>query len=76
MATELNQMIREALELSDEDRAFLAGLLIKSLESEADSEADIEEAWLVEAERRWNEIEAGKVSTVPWNEVRAKLLKQ
>jgi putative addiction module component (TIGR02574 family) len=76
MATELNQMIREALELSDEDRAFLARLLIKSLESEADSETDIEEAWLVEAERRWNEIEAGKVLTVPWDEVRAKLMKQ
>jgi len=36
MATELNQIIREALDLPDEDRATLAGLLIKSLEEDED----------------------------------------
>jgi Putative addiction module component len=34
---------------------------------------DIEELWSIEAERRWQEIEAGIAKTVPWEEVRARL---
>jgi putative addiction module component (TIGR02574 family) len=72
MATELRQLFREALELTDNDRATLAGLLIESLETEIDP--DVEAAWAEEAERRWKEIESGTVKTIPWEEVRAKLL--
>ena len=72
MATELRQLFREALELTDNDRATLAGLLIESLETETDP--DVERAWAEEAERRWREIESGKVKTIPWEEVKAKLL--
>lgn len=72
MATELRQLFREALELTDNDRATLAGLLIESLESEPDP--DVEKAWAEEAERRWREIESGQVKTIPWEEVKAKLL--
>lgn len=42
--------------------------------SEEDTDPDVEEAWAVEAERRWREIESGKVQTIPWEEVKAKLL--
>jgi putative addiction module component (TIGR02574 family) len=69
-------MIHDALELSDEDRATLAGLLIKSLDPVEASETEVEEAWLVEAERRWNEIERREVQTIPWDEVKAKLVRQ
>jgi putative addiction module component (TIGR02574 family) len=72
MATELTQLFREALELADNDRATLAGLLIESLESPPDP--DVERAWAEEAERRWREIESGEVKTIPWEEVKAKLL--
>ena len=72
MATELSQLFREALELTDNDRATLAGLLIESLETPADP--DVERAWAEEAERRWREIESGKVQTIPWEEVKAKLM--
>jgi len=76
MATELNQIIREALDLPDEDRATLAGLLIKSLEEDEDHDLDIEAAWAAEAERRWSEIESGAVKTIPWQEVRARLFRR
>lgn len=76
MATEINQIIREALDLPDEDRATLAGLLIKSLEEDEDHDPDIEAAWAAEAERRWSEIESGAVKTIPWQEVRARLFKR
>ncbi|MBC8031919.1 MAG: addiction module protein [Pyrinomonadaceae bacterium] len=72
MATELRQLFREALELTDNDRATLAGLLIESLETPGDP--DVESAWTEEAERRWQEIESGKVQTIPWEEIKAKLM--
>ena len=75
MATELNQIIRDALELSDSERATLAGLLIESLEVAQDVNPDVEAAWVAEAERRWQEIESGAVKTIPWEEVRAKLFR-
>lgn len=71
MSRDLKDVFREAFELPEEQRATLAGLLIESLESPP--EPDVEEAWAQEAERRWQEIEAGSVRTIPWNEVRAKL---
>ena len=75
MATELNQIIRDALELSDSERATLAGLLIESLEVAQDVDPDVEAAWAAEAERRWQEIESGAVKTISWEEVRAKLFR-
>lgn len=76
MATELNQVFHDALELPDNERATLVGLLIESLESTEEGEADVDAAWAAEAERRWQEIESGAVKTIPWEEVRAKLLRE
>jgi putative addiction module component (TIGR02574 family) len=75
MATELIQLIDEALALPDSDRATLASLLLKSLESEA-LDSDVESAWAQEAERRWSQIESGAVKTIPWEDVKARLLRQ
>jgi putative addiction module component (TIGR02574 family) len=74
MATQLTQVFNDALQLSDSERATLVGLLIESLESTESADTDVEAAWAVEAERRWQEIESGAVKTIPWDEVRAKLL--
>ena len=76
MATELIQLIDEALALSDSDRATLASLLLKSLELEEEVDSDVEAAWAEEAERRWHEIESGAVKTIPWEDVKARLFKQ
>ncbi len=73
MARDLKELFREAFELPESERATLAGLLIESLEPPPDP--DVEEAWAVEAERRWNEIQSGAVRTIPWDEVRAKLFR-
>jgi putative addiction module component (TIGR02574 family) len=74
MARDLQTMFRDALELSEGDRATLAGLLIGSLEPLPDPE--VEELWAIEAERRWQEIESGAVQTVRWEEVRARLFRR
>ena len=75
MAAELNRVIHDALELSDSERATLVGLLIESLEG-GEPDTDVEAAWAAEAERRWQEIESGKVKTIPWEEVRTNLLRE
>ena len=72
MPKTVNQIFLEAADLPENDRATLAGLLIDSLEGPPDP--DIEAAWAAEIERRVAEIEAGTVSTIPWEEVRQRLL--
>jgi putative addiction module component (TIGR02574 family) len=76
MATELTQVLNDALQLPDNERAALVGLLIESLETAEQADVDVEAAWADEAERRWREIETGAVKTIPWEEVKAKLLRE
>jgi putative addiction module component (TIGR02574 family) len=64
MPKTFNEILREAVDLSEHDRATLAGLLIESLEGEPDP--DVEAAWAAEIERRVAEVEAGTVKTIPW----------
>jgi putative addiction module component (TIGR02574 family) len=66
----LKQIEEEALHLSEEDRAELAQKLLLSLE--VPSVEEIEEDWLVEAQRRAREIDEGIVQPIPANEVRKK----
>jgi putative addiction module component (TIGR02574 family) len=72
MAKDLEEVLRDATELSERDRAALAGLLIESLEGEP--EFDAEAAWADEIERRVTELDTGAVKTVAWEEVRRRLL--
>jgi putative addiction module component (TIGR02574 family) len=72
MPKDFKDVFRDAAELPEHDRATLAGLLIESLESEPD--ADVEAAWAAEIERRVAEVDAGTAKTIPWEEVRQRLL--
>jgi putative addiction module component (TIGR02574 family) len=72
MSKDVTALFRDASELSERDRATLAGLLIESLE--ADAEPDVEAAWSEEIKRRVADLDAGNVETVPWEEVRRRLL--
>ncbi len=72
MPKDFKDIFRDAAELSEHDRATLAGLLIESLESEPD--AEVEAVWAAEIERRVAELDAGTVRTIPWEDVRQRLL--
>ncbi|OFW14258.1 MAG: hypothetical protein A3H29_05270 [Acidobacteria bacterium RIFCSPLOWO2_02_FULL_67_21] len=72
MPKDFKDVFRDATELSEQDRATLAGLLIESLEGEPDP--DVEAAWAAEIERRVAELDAGTVKSIPWEEVRQRLL--
>jgi putative addiction module component (TIGR02574 family) len=71
MSKDLTEVLRDASELSEQDRATLAGLLIESLDTEADP--DVEEAWAAEIARRVAQLEAGDAKMIPWEEVRQRL---
>jgi putative addiction module component (TIGR02574 family) len=72
MSRTFTELWREAAELSEEERASLAGLLIESLEGEPDP--DVEAAWAAEIEKRVAEPDAGRARTIPWEEVRQRLI--
>lgn len=65
------QLLAEALRLSDEERAALAGELIQSLDAEVDTDA--EAAWATEIRTRLDQVDAGKASTIPWSEARRRI---
>ena len=67
MTALVEQLARQVLALPVEDRAALAQRVWDSIEHFAD--ADTEKAWLDEADRRWREIEEGKVECIPAAEV-------
>ncbi len=66
------QIEAAALQLSPEERARLAERLIASLEETT----EIEQAWIEEAERRYERYRTGELKTVPTSEVIAKLRAQ
>jgi putative addiction module component (TIGR02574 family) len=65
------QLLDQALRLSDEERAALAGELIQSLDAEVD--ADAEAAWSAEIRRRLERLDAGTARTIPWSEARGRI---
>ncbi len=73
MGPELIDLFQKACDLPEEERATLAGLLIESLDSEW--EAGVDEAWAKEIDRRIAELDSDEVEPIPWEEVRARLLR-
>jgi putative addiction module component (TIGR02574 family) len=61
MSTQLEEVEAEALKLTVEERAHLADRLLASLSEDA----EVEEAWTIEVERRVADIESGRVQLVP-----------
>ena len=61
MANQLEMLEAEALKLTRGERAAFAQLLLASL----DEDAEIEEAWAGEVERRIAEVENGTVKVIP-----------
>ena len=75
MARDIEEIENELMELSLKERALLAEHLIGSLEQGDD--IDVEEEWLLEAERRYQRYRAGKTQARPaeqvFSEIKARL---
>jgi putative addiction module component (TIGR02574 family) len=71
MSPDVSDLLKRALSLPVEERAALANTLLDSLEQVDES---VQEAWDREVARRIKDLEAGRAVTVPWDELRRKLL--
>lgn len=71
MTRPVEELYEQASQLSVEDRAELAGMLLESIDEPPDD--GVEEAWAAEIERRMADYRAGRVKTIPWSELRAHL---
>jgi putative addiction module component (TIGR02574 family) len=69
MTSVAQQLFLKALDLREDDRAELAGLLIESLDLHP--EEDVEAAWSEEIRKRMDALDSGRVQPVPWEEAEA-----
>lgn len=74
MSISFEQLKAEAAKLSQAERAEFAAELLRSLDPADDADPDeIEQAWLLEIERRAAEIDRGEAKLIPGDEVFARL---
>jgi putative addiction module component (TIGR02574 family) len=73
MSVTVEELLRQALQLDPKARAELAALILESVPTESPEEIDA--AWEAEIQRRVQELESGSVKTIPWEEVREKLIR-
>ncbi|WP_186776286.1 addiction module protein [Rubripirellula reticaptiva] len=67
-----NDLIATAMQMPLSERVALANAMLNSIDSAADSEAtqeEIDAAWDTEIGRRIDDIDSGRVKTVPSSEV-------
>ena len=68
MTTQLAELEKKARELSREERAELALILLESLDITED-QAAVDESWRIEIERRVAAYERGEVKVIPGEDV-------
>jgi putative addiction module component (TIGR02574 family) len=71
MAHKLKNIIDEALTLPSNSRAYIAEVLLESLDF--DENFPVDDAWRSEIEKRCREIDAGEVELIPGDEAMANL---
>jgi putative addiction module component (TIGR02574 family) len=71
MAHKIKDIIDEALNLPSESRAYIAEILLESLDFE--EEFAVSDAWRAEIDKRCRAIDAGDVELIPGDEAMAKL---
>ena len=77
MSPRVQEVLREALTLSVEERADVAAELLASLdEAPPDDPAEVEAAWAREIERRARRVMSGESAGEPWEDVRARVVRR
>lgn len=73
MAIPPEKLLEEALKLPDSQRRLLAQELLETVGNESPSPEEVERAWVEEAKKRLDDIEAGRSTPVPWEEARGRI---
>lgn len=71
MTGKAEEILEQAMQLSESERAEVAAKLIKSVDQEADTEA--ERLWDEEIARRVAAVESGQAKVLSWEEVRGRM---
>lgn len=71
MSPKSTELLKQALELSVEERADLAAQILESLDSSDDP--SVQAAWLAEIERRMADLDSGRVQGVSLEEAKRQL---
>jgi putative addiction module component (TIGR02574 family) len=66
------QIYNAAMQLPEDERTALIARLLGSIDGEADADAD--EAWREEINRRLAELDSGAVTPIPWSQAREMIL--
>jgi putative addiction module component (TIGR02574 family) len=72
MTPKVSKLLEQALSLTVEEQEALADSLISNLGGKIDE--GVLAAWDNEIKKRIDELDSGKVTTVPWSEVRRRNL--
>ena len=67
MSSQMDELLSASMNLTLEERAQLAGMLLLSIENPTD--AEVERLWLDEAAQRLNAFRSGDSQTIPSEEV-------
>ena len=70
MSPAAEQVLTAALTLPEDERLEVIEALLADLDSNNDT--PLSEEWLAEVRRRSAEFDAGKVTPIPWSEVKAR----
>ena len=71
MTSRAQEVLREALAWSADERAELVAELLASLdEAAAEDPAEVEAAWAAEIEKRARRVMSGESAGIPWEDVR------
>ena len=73
MIASARKLFESALNLDDQERAELVGLLLSSFEDDAEEGVDL--AWKDEVSRRVAELDSGVVQMITWSKVRSEAFK-
>lgn len=71
MSAKSAELLKQALELSVEERANLAAQILESLDSSDDPE--VQAAWQAEIERRMADLDTGRVKGVSLEEAKSQV---
>lgn len=71
MSDPAEKLLDEALKLPEAERRALALRLLESVGDEP--EGEIERAWVDEAKRRLDDVQAGHTQVAPWAEARGRI---
>ncbi len=71
MTTQANQLLKAALQLSEEERETMIQHLMDSLKGDAPAEVD--DSWRREVSRRVKEMKDGTATMVPWDQARRQI---